>query len=130
MTPGLADAHDGDAVGIDLVHILQQFDGGVEMLRGFVIADVIACVARMERVLIGVAKEAVGRNADKALTGETFRQILRVRNEAIAFVHHDDSWRGPGHISRNCDEGRQAAVSGNGFCGDVGHDYLPVGFVQ
>ncbi len=64
------------------------------MLSRLVIVDVVARIARMERILIGMAEETIRRDADEPLARETFGQIPRVRHEAIAFVHHHDGWCG------------------------------------
>ena len=53
------------------------------------IGDVASRVAAMERLLVRVLEVKVRRDGDKAVTRETLRQIARVADEAVAFVHND-----------------------------------------
>ena len=64
------------------------------MLRRFIVADIVSRIARMECVLIGMTEKTIRRDTDEPFAREPFGQILRMRHEAIAFVHHHYGWRG------------------------------------
>ena len=74
------------------------------------IADVAAGVAAMERVLIRMLEVKVRRDGDKAVAGETLRQIAGVADEAVALVHDDHGGSLRGAI-RHGNEGRHAAAA-------------------
>ncbi len=120
MAAGLADARDGDLRLIDLRQRGELGDRRVEILHRLGIAHVVADVAAMQRVLVGMLVEEIRRDADEAVAREPLRQVARVRHQAVALVHEHDrrqfSARG-----RHRQEGRQSASAADGLGDDLGH---------
>ena len=93
MARGLADAHHGDAGEIRLRHAREGRDRGIEAGGGLGIAHVVADVAAMQRLLVGMLEVEVGRDRHVSLAREAFGEFAGVAHQPVALVHHDDGGR-------------------------------------
>ena len=90
MTPGLADALDGDPFGVDLGQGGEFRNCAVEIVDGFHVLERVAGVAAVQRLLVGMLVEKVRRDADEAVAGESLGKIAGVLNQSITLVHEHD----------------------------------------
>jgi hypothetical protein len=67
----------------------QEVDAGAEILRRFRVGQRGLDLPREQTVLLGVAREQVGRQAEIALAGELLREVERVLRQAVALVEQD-----------------------------------------
>ena len=126
VPPRLAHSHNRDAREIGLWRISQRRDGGLHIFDRFRIGHVVAAVAAMQRVLIGMLEEIIGGDADVPFARMAPGQIHRVGHEAVTLVQQHDHGDLVRHIRRG-DEGGQAAGAGGCAGHDLGHSTSSMG---
>src|SRR5215216_583056 len=94
------------------------------MMDSIGIAYGAADVAAMERLLVRMAEEQIGRDGDETVAREALRKVTCVPDQAVALVHDDDARHlRVGRWNRN--EGRHLAAGGRpcanaAHCADLG----------
>ena len=120
MASGLADADDGDFRLIDGFERGELGDRRVEMAHRFRVGHVVADVAAMQGLLVGMLVEEVRRDADEAVAREALRQVAGVLHQAVALVHQHHRRQFPVR-RRQRQERRQSAGAADVLRRHVGH---------
>src|SRR5262245_34073205 len=90
MPASLAIAADRDLFGIGRPVVLDAGKRRLDQLDRLGVRDVIAGIAFVERRLVGMAKEEVGRQHRISILGATHGLVSGMFYEAITLVHEND----------------------------------------